>query len=135
MKKVIALAAVLFVFLGCASAVPKLDPGAVDSIRKGTTKSQVFDLFGTPDKARDTENGDVIWSYIYVATTPNPIAASPVKSASSTSANTQQQSLIITFGPDGVVKDVVKGHADAKANTNVSPHGKVDTPNIRGTGH
>lgn len=96
-------------------------------------KSQVFELIGMPDKAYDTENGDVIWSYIYV-TTPNSTAGSPVEGVSSMSANTQPQSLTITFGPDGVVKNIMKGHADAETNTKVSPCGKVDMPNTRGIG-
>jgi hypothetical protein len=133
MKKVIVFVAVFFVFWGCASAVPKLDQWRIDNIHKGITKSQVLDLIRMPDKAYVTENGDVIWSYIYV-TTPQATAGSPVKGASSMSANTQPQSLTIIFGPDEVVKNIMRGHVDAETNTKGSPCGKVDMLNTRGTG-
>ena len=66
MKKVIALTVALLVIYGCASADRNPDQDAIDKIQKGTTKSEVLNLIGIPDKAFYTENGDVIWSYIYV---------------------------------------------------------------------
>jgi outer membrane protein assembly factor BamE (lipoprotein component of BamABCDE complex) len=133
MKKGIALVVVFFVFWGCASIVPQLDQWRVDSIHKGILKSQVFELLGMPDKAYETENGDVIWSYLYV-TTPQATAGSPVKGASSVSANTQPQSLAIIFGRDEIVKNIMRGHVDAETNTKGSPCEKVDMLSTRRTG-
>jgi len=130
MIKFITLTAMLLVFFGCASVGRELDQGAVAKIQKGTPKSEVFNLLGTPDKAFYTGNGDLIWSYIYVPPTVKAATAIPAAGPSAGGANTQQQSVIITFGPDGVVKNIVSGHAGKEANTKLSPGGKAEMPNV-----
>jgi outer membrane protein assembly factor BamE (lipoprotein component of BamABCDE complex) len=125
MKKVIALTAALFVIIGCASAVRNLDQSAVDKIQKGTKKSEVFNLLGTPDNAFYTGDGDVVWSYRYVLATANAATGISVEGASAGDAN-PQQSLTITFGPDGVVKSIMSDYGGREAKTPTG--GKVDTP-------
>ncbi len=130
MKKVIALVAAAFVIIGCASVVRELDQGAVGKIQQGITKSQVLDLIGIPDKAFYTGDGDVIWSYIYVPAPVKAAAVIPAVSPPARVAKTQQQSLTITFGPDGVVKNITSAEGGKEADTKLSPGGKVDMPNI-----
>lgn len=132
MKKVTALILAVSVIIGCASVVRELDQGAVGKIQKGTTKSQVFDLIGIPDNAFYTGNGDVIWSYIYVPATVKAATVIPSAGPSAGVVKKQQQSLTITFGPDGVVKNIMSGVGGKEANTKLSPGGKVDKPNIEG---
>jgi outer membrane protein assembly factor BamE (lipoprotein component of BamABCDE complex) len=130
MKKIIVLTVALFVIFGCASVGRNLDQSAVDKIQKGTTKSGVLDLIGIPDNAFYTGNGDVIWSYIYVRAIAKAATGISVEGASAGGVNTQQQSLTITFGSDGVVKNIMSGHGGTEAKTKLSTGGKVDMPNI-----
>jgi outer membrane protein assembly factor BamE (lipoprotein component of BamABCDE complex) len=130
MKKVIALTVALLVIYGCVSADRNPDKDAINKITKGTTKSEVLNLIGIPDKAFYAENGDVIWSYIYVWAIAKAATGISVEGASAGGANTQQQSLTITFGPDGVLKNIINSHDGTEAKTKLSTGGKVDMPNI-----
>jgi outer membrane protein assembly factor BamE (lipoprotein component of BamABCDE complex) len=130
MKKVITLTVALFVIFGCASVVRNLDQGVVDKIQKGTTKSEVLDLTGIPDNAFYTGNGDVIWSYIYVRAIAKAATGTSVEGASTGGANTQQQSLTITFGPNGGVKNIMSSHGGTEEKTKLSSGSKVDMLNI-----
>ena len=67
----------LIVFLavlvaGCVSSGRKIDQSAADKIEKGkTTREQVVNLIGSPDRITRTGNGDTIYMGIIYLTPSN----------------------------------------------------------------
>jgi len=82
--------------LGCATTGHELDQTDMNKIRKGTTtRTQILRRLGPPEQEGRKPNGDLVFTYIY---TSIYIYSEGVPKA---------ETLILTFGQDDVVKEIV----------------------------
>ena len=127
MIKSITLLATIAIALGCASVGRKLDQSAVDRIKKGTTaKADVLKSLGSPDQTIQMGNGDVTFQYLYVRATAKPESFIPVVGAFAGGANVQNQMVVVTFGPDGIVKEIVSSYGATESGFGASSASKAD---------
>lgn len=111
MKKTMQLVLGVLLFSGCASVGRKLDTAKVEQIKKGeTTREQVLKLIGSPDQTTKSSNGDVTFSYMYSRATAKGSSFIPIVGAFAGGVNTQNQTAVVTFGPDGIVKEIVSSY-------------------------
>ena len=130
MKKTLCLLALL-TLAGCATVGRKLDPAKIDQIKKGeTTREQVLKLIGSPDQMTRDGGGNVTFTYMYLRATTKPESFIPVVGSFVGGVNMQNQTLMLTFDPQGVVKDFVSSYGAQDASFNASSGGK---PNVADT--
>lgn len=131
MKRMLTLALMVGLFAGCASVGRKLDQGAVDRIKKGeTTRNEVLKWLGSPDQIMRMGNGDVIFQYMYVRATAKPETYIPIVGAFAGGANIQNQMVMVTFGPDGVVKDIISTYGATESGVGASAASKPDLKDV-----
>ena len=127
MKKTLKLLLVIVIATGCASVGRKIDQTAVDRIKKGTTTTdEVFKSLGSPDQTIRIGNGDVTFQYLYVRATAKPESFIPVVGAFAGGANVQNQMVMVTFGPDGIVKEIVSSYGATESGFGASSASKAD---------
>jgi outer membrane protein assembly factor BamE (lipoprotein component of BamABCDE complex) len=92
----------------CTSVGRKIDTAAIDKIEKGkTTRDEVIKLIGSPDNLMPSQDGGVAFTYMHMKVKPKATTFIPVVGAFAGGADMKSEHLMIAFGPDGVVKDVV----------------------------
>lgn len=123
----ITITLIMIVIAGCASVGRKLDQEAVNKIKKGeTTKREVVGLIGSPDRVTNMGNGDAFWTYSYARATAKPSSFIPVVGPFVGGANVQSQMLMLTFGPDNIVKDIMNTYSATESDTGVTTGSKPD---------
>ena len=86
----------------------------VSRIHAGETKkAEVRSLVGEPTKITFTDTGEEVWDYSFESYTANPGQFIPFFGAL-VPGEVDEHSLTVRFRPDGVVKDVGKGHRSGK---------------------
>jgi outer membrane protein assembly factor BamE (lipoprotein component of BamABCDE complex) len=131
MKRILTLALMLGLVAGCASVGRKLDQSAVDRIKKGeTTRDEVLKSLGSPDQIIRMGNGDVTFQYMYIRATARPESYIPVVGAFAGGANVQNQMLTVTFGPDGIVKDIISTYGATESGFGASAGSKADLKDV-----
>jgi len=134
MKKL--LGNVLLVFLavclaGCVSSGRKIDQSAADKIEKGkTTREQVVNLIGSPDHITRTGNGDTIFMYNYMRIAAKPASFIPYVGLFVGGSNLQHQMYMVTFGPDGVVKDYLSTYGASESDRGLATGSKAEMPDV-----
>lgn len=104
MKQSIVIISLTTLLCGCASSGRRFDTQAAAQIQKGTTtKAQVQQLVGLPQQIGKDSDGNETWSYLYSRSTTKGSTFIPIAGAFMGGANVQNQSLVVKFGPDGVV--------------------------------
>lgn len=117
--------------VGCATVGRKLDPAAVEKIEKGkTTRQEVIELIGSPDQMTRDGDGNVTFSYMYVRATAKAESFIPVVGAFAGGANVQNQMVMVIFGPDSVVKDVISTYGATESGVGLSAGSKADTTEV-----
>jgi len=102
---------------GCASYGHKLDPTQIQKIKKGvSTQAEVVALVGSPDQTLSTGDGKTIFEYIYAHSSVNGATYVPVVGLFAGGAATQSQMLLVTFGPDGLVSDMMSSSGASQVN-------------------
>lgn len=131
MDRIITVAIIMVVMAGCASVGHKLDQEAVNKIKKGeTTKREVVELIGSPDQVTNMGNGDTFWTYSYARATAKPTSFIPVVGAFAGGANVQSQMLMLTFGPDNIVKNIMNTYSATESDTGVTTGSKPDMGDV-----
>jgi outer membrane protein assembly factor BamE (lipoprotein component of BamABCDE complex) len=114
---------------GCATSGRKLDQSKVDAIKKGeTTRDQVIKLIGSPDQVAKSSSGDTVFTYSFMRATVKGSTFIPIVGAFAGGVDTQNQMVMITFGPDGVVKEYVStyGASDVSNGLESGSKAKLD---------
>ena len=131
MKKILALALMASLIAGCASYGRKLDESAVDKIKKGeTTRAEVLKSLGSPDQMTRNGSGDVTFQYMYVRATAKASSFIPIVGAFAGGANVQNQMVMVTFGQDGVVKDLISTYGANEMDSGLNTGSKADTQDV-----
>lgn len=129
MKIIIVIAILLLV--GCATAGRKIDPAAVDKITKGTTtRAQVLALIGSPDQMTKNSNGETTFMYQYVRATAKGANFVPVVGLFAGGVNMENQMVMVTFGPDGIVKDVMSTQGASDVGTGLNAGSRQPLPEV-----
>jgi outer membrane protein assembly factor BamE (lipoprotein component of BamABCDE complex) len=129
--KNICIFTLLVLLAGCASVGRKLDENAVAKIKKGeTTRAEVLKSLGSPDQMTRDGEGNVTFQYIYVRATTKPSTFIPVVGAFAGGANVQNQMLMVTFGTNGVVKDLISTYGATESSTGVNTGSKADVQDV-----
>lgn len=116
---------------GCVSSGRKIDQSAADKIEKGkTTREQVINLIGSPDRITRTSSGNTIFMYNYMRATAKPATFIPIFGPLVGGANVQHQMYMVTFGADGVVKDYISTYGGSEVDRGVTTGSKADMPDI-----
>lgn len=117
--------------VGCVSMGRKIDQSAVDSIKKGeTTKDDVVKMIGSPDQVTTNADGNTIFTYMFVRATPTPGTFIPIVGPLVSGTNVQNQTLLVTFGPDGIVKDYTNTHGAQTVGTGVVSASGAQQPDV-----
>ena len=116
---------------GCASVGHKLDETKVAQIKKGiTTREQVLQLVGSPDQITRDGNGNVTFQYLYCRATAKASSFIPVVGAFAGGANVQNQMLMVTFGPNSVVNDLISTYGGNSVDTGVTAGSHAAMPDV-----
>ena len=130
MKRFAIMVVVAFL-CSCSTVGHQVDQSAVEKIQKGVTaKQDVLSLIGSPDQITNMESGDCMWSYIYSRSSVKPATFIPYVGLFVGGANTQNQSVMITFGPDNIVKGIRSSYGANDVNTNLSSGSKANIPAV-----
>lgn len=125
MKALLLLLVIATLGTGCATVGRKLDQESVDKIKKGqTTREEVLKLIGAPDQMTRNGNGDVTFNYTYARATTKGASFIPIVGAFAGGVNVQNQMVMVTFGPDGIVKDIVSTYGSTESGVGMSAGGK-----------
>lgn len=131
MHRLLTLVLASVLLTGCATVGRKVDQASVDRIKKGqTTQQEVIGLIGSPDQITRNADGDVIYSYIYVRATTKGESFIPIAGAFVGGTNVQNQMVMVTFGPDGIVKDVLSTYGATDSRMNASAGGRVEMNDV-----
>jgi outer membrane protein assembly factor BamE (lipoprotein component of BamABCDE complex) len=122
----------LLIFLAaCASVGRKIDPAAAAQIERGkTTKAQVVQLLGSPDHVTTRASGDTIFIYQYARASAKPATFIPIFGPLVGGANVQHQMFMVSFGPDGIVRNYTSSYGATEANQNLTSGGKAEIPDV-----
>lgn len=133
MKKLLSITIASVLVCGCVSVGRKLDSSKVAQIKKGeTTRQQVINLIGSPDQMTQDGNGNVMFQYIYVRASAKPATYIPVVGAFAGGANTQNQMVMVTFGSDGIVSDIVTSYGANETGTGLNVGSEAKMPEVQG---
>lgn len=129
--KLLPLVLLIACLAGCVSSGRKIDQSAADKIEKGkTTREQVVNLIGSPDRITRTGNGDTIYMYNYMRATAKPATFIPIFGPLVGGANVQHQMYMVTFGSDGVVKDYLSTYGGSEVDHGVTTGSKASMPDV-----
>lgn len=125
--KLLVVIASLLVLAGCASTGRKLDEAKINQIKKGqTTREDVIKLVGSPDQMMRTASGETTFTYTYFRATAKASSFIPIVGAFAGGADVQNQMLMVTFGPDNLVKDYVSTYGATDTGTGLNAGSKPD---------
>jgi outer membrane protein assembly factor BamE (lipoprotein component of BamABCDE complex) len=131
LRKVLSLILLAAFLAGCVSSGRKIDQSAADKIEKGkTTKQEVINLIGSPDRITRTGRGDTIFMYNYMRATAKPATFIPIFGPLVGGANVQHQMYMVTFGSDGVVKDYLSTYGGSEVDHGVTTGSKAEMPDV-----
>lgn len=130
MKKLLLMFLSVSLLFGCASVGRKIDQSAVNKIEKGkSTREDVVRLMGAPDQIA-IHGQNTMMSYHYMRATAKPETFIPIFGAFVGGANVQNQMLMVTVGPDGVVKDIFSTQGSTEASQGLATGGRAETPDV-----
>jgi len=110
----------------CVTSGRKIEQSSVDKIQKGvTTRAEVLQLLGSPDQLTRDSSGKVTMNYHYMRATAKPEGFIPVVGLFAGGANTQNQSVIVVCGSDGIVSDVISTMGASEAGMGLSSGSKA----------
>jgi len=119
------------VTIGCASVGRPIDQAAADKIVKGqTTREQVGVLLGSPDRITKLGNGDTMYSYNYARASAKPASFIPIVGPLVGGANVQHQMVMVTFGPDNIVKNFMSSQGGTESGTGLATGTRPDMPEV-----
>ncbi len=101
---VVFVGAALVGFLGCHTMGQQIDQSKVAEIKKGqTTEADLVQMFGPPNQRTVSSEGNTILMWMYHETRVKGASFIPIVGLFAGGADTKQQSLVVTLGPDGKV--------------------------------
>ena len=131
MKKLFMLGLLCSLLINCASVGRKIDQSAVEKIKKGeTTKAQVIQLIGSPDQITKIDGNSTTFTYMFTRVTTKPTTFIPYVGLLAGGADTQNQMLMITFGPDDIVNNIVDSHGADEINTGLLTGSKAKMDDV-----
>ena len=96
----------LILLAGCATAGRQIDQSKFSQIERGkTTRDQVKVILGEPQSLSMTSDGNTAFTYWNINVSPNGAAFIPLVGMFAGGPNIEQQTFMVTFGPDHTVKD------------------------------
>ena|SRR2546425_4023111 len=130
-RLVVFMLASLLVVTGCVSAGRKIDQESVDRIKQGeTTKAQVLEWLGSPDRIVRDGRGNETFTYYYYRSTAKPQTFIPIIGPLVGGANVQSQFLSVSFGPKGVVSRLMSSQHSTETDQNLSTGSKPDVGEV-----
>lgn len=129
MRFVVTILAAAVLLSGCATVGRRIDPSAVQHLQIGqTTREQAVALLGTPDSSTQIGTGGTMWTYTFARASTKASSFIPVVGAFAGGTNVQSQSLVLTFGADGILKDFVSSVSGTDVGTglNAAPKAELD---------
>ena len=130
MNKIMVFILSACLLVGCVSVGRKIDQSAANRIEKGkTTREQVIRLIGSPDQIT-IRGDDTVFLYQYMRATAKPETFIPIVGAFVGGANVQNQMIMITFSPDGKVKDVLNTRGSTEASQGLATGNKAELKGV-----
>ena len=127
------LSAIAFslIVAGCASSGREINTTNASKIQKGvSTKADVKRLVGEPQQISNDSDGNQTWSYTYTRATAKGTSFIPIAGAFMGGVNTQNQSLIVKFNPEGTVTFVESSYGGMSVDTGATAGGEAKTPGV-----
>jgi outer membrane protein assembly factor BamE (lipoprotein component of BamABCDE complex) len=122
---------IALLLISCASVGKPIDQEKAAQIKEGqTTKQQVYDLIGSPDRVMTMGMGETYWYYSFARVTTKPATFVPVVGIFAGGHNVQSQYFMVCFGPDNIVKRIIASHGATESNLGVNTAPKQDIPDV-----
>lgn len=122
---------ILVTFSGCMTVGRKLDVDAVDSIKKNrTTRQEVVQAIGSPDQVTRDGDGNVTYMYMYARTQVKPETYIPYIGPMIGGTRSQNQTVIISFGPDDIVNQITSTMGGMETSQGLSSGKKARMPEV-----
>jgi outer membrane protein assembly factor BamE (lipoprotein component of BamABCDE complex) len=126
-----AIILILCMIIGCASVGRPIDQAAADKIVKGqTTREQVGAMLGSPDRIAKLGNGDTMYYYSYARASAKPASFIPIFGPLVGGANVQSQMVMVTFGPDDIVKNCISSQGGTETGTGLATGTRAPMPEV-----
>ena len=130
MKNTFFILAAASLLAGCVSYGRKIDQAKVAEIKTGqTTRSQVIQLIGSPDQITSLGNGQLMFHYMFVRSTPTASTFIPVVGAFTGGANVQNESVIVSFTND-VVSSLISSYGGNDMGTGANAASTATLPAV-----
>lgn len=116
---------------GCYSVGRKIDMDAVKQIKQGeSTREDVRGLLKSPDSISTDGYGNETWMYMYARASAKPESFVPVVGMFAGGANSQSQMVMVQFGPDGKVSNLITNISGMEVGSGASAGGRADIPEV-----
>ena len=134
MTKLNALLGTIFaavILAGCASSGREINTENALKIEKGvSTKADVKRLVGEPQQIANDSEGNQTWTYKYERATAKGTSFIPIAGAFMGGVNTQNQTLVVKFNPEGTVTFVESSYGGMSVDTGATAGGAANTPGV-----
>lgn len=111
---------------GCATVGRKINTADLDRIRNGkTTRQEVLKSIGSPDQVRRDGNGNTTYIYKYARHQTNVATFIPYIGFLFAGSKTQNQTVIVSFGPDDVVRHYTCDMGGMESGANLAAGGEA----------
>lgn len=131
MKSLFAVLASTLILTACATSGRKIDPNAVEKIHKGTsTRADVRAAMGAPDQITKIDGTAERWMYFYARAQVKGETFIPFVGGFVGGVNTQTQSVVVSFGSDGVVSSVESSMGGSDVSNGLSAGGAARVPEV-----
>lgn len=129
--KALLLVIVSSLLIGCVSVGRKLDPTKVEQIKRGeSTRADVLRLVGSPDQVTKM-NDCTTFYYQHIRSTAKASSFIPVVGAFAGGANVENQFLMVTFGPDDKVVNVMSTYGATESGTGLNATPAAAMPQVQ----
>lgn len=116
---------------GCMSSGRKIDQGSIERIQVGkTTKHEVTNLLGSPDQIMRLGDGNTMMIYSYYRMQMHASSFIPIVGPLVGGADTQNQSVTVTVGSDGVVRDINSSEGGMDMGQGLKAGEKANLPEV-----
>ncbi len=90
------------------------DEAAAAKVQAVMTAAQVRAVVGEPMSVTTTDARDVVWVYLYTTSAANAATFVPIVGLFAGRITSQSSRLVVSFGPDGLVKTTSRSRTDSQ---------------------
>lgn len=131
MRRMLVAVLVVLALSGCYTMVREIDIDVARQIKRGeSTRADVKRLLKSPDSISVDACGSETWSYKYVQSKENPETQIRVFGMKVGGVYSESQFVIVHFGPDGKVSNLITNISGMETGSGASAGSKAHIPEV-----